>query len=515
MHNNIYLPLELKKEISLRDYQQEVINLILESNQKTQLYVLPTGAGKTVIFSKLTEILLKQNKKVLILAHRNILIEQIKKYNGLSSNLMVETKQSYSNRLNFNADYVIIDEAHNIGNSENSQYKKIIDKHKDSVIIGFTATPTRLDNGLIYGTDKLFKKVDFQVKPIDLINQGYLVPYKTLIPFNFIDKEHGFKKNLSENKIEEIMTKKMLIDAVTDSYVRFSRKKTLIFATSIKHSEILQEELFKKGIFSKTIHSNLHKENIKTILRDFSSQYLNCLINVNMLTEGFDEPQVDTLILARPTTSISLHRQIIGRGLRLFENKEDCLIVDLVGNFNRLGDINDVLQEKEVKKKAIEVCPVCILEMVKVCEVCGFSYPKELKEDYEKIRNNKELTSLVGEDFKVLDLFAKKLNMQLVLNVHLKKTSSHLSFIFQVREGLEDGSYNIINFTMNFTQKSIYFLKNFLKKFDFKNINNEEDSLDYLYLIAKSRLNNFKLRYIEYSFQENDGKKFCKINKVI
>ena len=500
--------------MQLRDYQQQVINLILESNNNTQLYVLPTGAGKTIIFSKLTEILLNQNKKVLILAHRNILIEQIKKYNGLNPNLRVDTKQSYYNRLNFNADYVIIDEAHNVDIGKNSQYKAIIDRHKDSIIIGFTATPTRLDNGLIYGEKKLFKQIDFSLTPMNLINKSYLVPYKVMIPFNFVDKEQGFSKNLSEKKIEEIMTKKMLLDAVVDSYKNFARRKTLIFATSINHSELLQQELFKNGIIAKSIHSNLHKDNINAILKDFNSQYLNCLINVNMLTEGFDEPQVDTLILARPTTSIALHRQIIGRGLRLSPNKVDCLVVDLVGNFNRLGDINDKLKDKESKKRTPEICPLCIIPMFKKCKECGFEFPKELKQDYEKIRDSKEATKLVGEDFKILDLFSKQLNMHLILGVDIKKTSTHLFFNFQIRELLEAETYHIKKYTNVFTEKSNHFLKAFLNKFDFKDLE-EKQSLDYYYNKVKNNLNKFKLRYVDYSFREEGDKKYFKINKII
>lgn len=501
----------------LRDYQQKVIDLILTNSNKTQLYVLPTGAGKTVIFSELTQLLLNQNKRVLILAHRTILTDQIKKYNNNNANLRIETKQSYYNRLNFTADYVIIDEVHNVDISQSSQYKKILNHHKESFIIGFTATPVRLNNGLIYGEDKLFKKIDFSLTPANLINQGYLVPYKVTMPFNFIDKDQGFKKNISDKKIEEIMTKRMLIDAVTDSYKRFARKKTLIFATSINHAEILQEDLFKNGIISKTIHSNLHKDNIKAILQDYHSTYLNCLINVNMLTEGFDEPQVDTLILARPTTSIALHRQIIGRGLRLSPNtdKIDCLVIDLVGNFDRLGDINDKLKAKKERNLSAPFhCPFCIKPMIIVCDHCGFTLPKSLKEDCEKIRSEKEISQLIGEDFKTLDLFARKTNMSLIVDVKIKKTATHLSFYFQIRKLEENNTHQIIRHTSTFTDKSVYFLSNFLKKFDFQGLEEKQD-LDYYYSAVKKNYRKFKMRYVDYTLQEKDNKNYFKINKII
>lgn len=518
--------------IRLREYQQNVIDTILNCDDNRQLHILPTGAGKTIIFTELTRILLEQNKKVLILAHRNILINQIQNYNGFNRNLLITTKQSYANKLDFKPDYLIIDEVHNVDTlSDTGQYKRIIENHEDSIIIGFTATPIRLNNGLIYGNDRLFKKYHTLIKPIDLIKKEYLVPYKYSIPYDFVDKKTGYKKNMTEKKLEELMTKKILVDAVVDSYVKLARKKNLIFATTIHHAEVIKEALLQRGINAKTIHSNLHKEAINTLLSEFKSNYLNCLINVNMLTEGFDEPQVDTLFLARPTHSIALHRQIIGRGLRISPNKQDCLIVDLVGNLKRLGDINDDLKDKVKKQPNPFICPKCSSVNVsgkRICLDCNFQPEINNKEVYDKFLEDKKNDGLLVDSFKIIDFDGdddKTLIIGVKLDYKVLSSGKHAIFIFfNVRE-YEDGGYINKRLAFVFVEEGILFLNRFCNKFNIKlenespematnpNLNNA--LLIKWYKIMKKNENYFNFRFIEYSTTEKQGKTYFKLDRVL
>jgi superfamily II DNA or RNA helicase len=449
--------------MELRDYQKEVVQLALTNQNKTALYVLPTGAGKTVIFTAIIKKLLEENKKILVLAHRRILIEQIHRYNEGNHNLQVATKQGYVNKLDFAPDYIIIDEAHNV-DYEKGQYKAILEAHNNAVVVGFTATPIRMNNGLIYGKDKFFKSVDYFKKPEDLINAGYLVPYKVIVPSEFKDKE-SLKNNFTLEEASLIMQKNYLLDLVVDSYKKFARKKTLVFATDIKHSELLLEYFVDQGIFAKIIHSKQRKDEIDYTLKQFKESKIDCLINVDMLTEGFDEPAVDTVILARPTKSIALHRQIIGRGLRLWQNKKDCLVVDLVSNFYRNGDINENLNDKKIKQnEPYYVCDKCFMVSFvqkKECLFCGYI---PITESLTRIREDKDITRLTADQFKELDFLMLQKNKWFILETQGNmRSSTDCDKLTIVIKAKKDGVTQDFNFY--FTSKNPYFFKNFCKKF--------------------------------------------------
>ena len=452
--------------MKLRYYQEELINYCLNSSKKRQLYVLPTGSGKTVTFARIIEKLLEKGFKVLVLTDVKILIEQINKNVSFSLNLMVCTKQYYANKLNFNADYIIIDECHMLDHQNSkSQYGKIIEAHKDCYILGFTATPVRMNNGLIYGKNKLWDSIDYEKSVKTMITEGFLIPYKIIIPSEFKDSQ--LKNKFSNEEASQVMQEQYLLDLVGDSYEKYARNKTLIFACDIKHSLLLLNIFEKKQIKTKVIHSQQPKEQIQATLNDFKNNEITCLINIDMLTKGFDEPSVDTILLARPTYSVALHRQIIGRGLRTFENKKDCLIIDLVNNFARNGDISEGLSDKKQRKtEPYFICKACFeVNFIKnleelVCQNCKTPFQKEV---IEKKRSAKEVADLLASSYAMVDYFNK--DNYLILNsttTHKKFNGNETLIItFKARDLATNQEVNIIK---PFTTKSKYFFKNFLKK---------------------------------------------------
>ena len=446
--------------MQLRYYQNDVIGYCLNSITNTQLYVLPTGAGKTVIFTELARKLLEVNKKILILADMKILIKQIKERTPFSFNLRVETKQTFSRRLDFQPDYIIIDECHMVDSSSKNQYSKIIESYKDSIIIGFTATPIRMNNGLLYGKDKFWSKIDYEITTKQLILENYLCPYRVQIPYEF--KQDSLKKNFTTSEASELMQSKYLIDIVLDSYRRFARKKTLIFACDIEHSNLLKEEFENNNFKVKVVHSRLESREIEHTLQQFKNNLLDCVINVDMLTKGFDEPSVDTIILARPTYSIALHRQIVGRGLRIHENKDDCLVIDLVGNFERNGDIADSIKwnKKKRKKNPYFLCNNCytanFLESLPedkqdICFSCGHQQIKVKNETIKAL--GKESTDILATQYRELNFLEKEY-------IQIKSYSASVS--------LDSNQEQILNVKFHYKKDGLDFKK--LKKFHNGNV---------------------------------------------
>ena len=386
-----------------REYQNEALDTIkglINTNKKRSLVVLPTAAGKTVVFCKLIEYLNQFNKKILIVTHKRQLVDQLKEryLNDDNKNILNTTIQGY--KFNFNPDFIIIDECHAV-NYEKGRYRKLIDTYPNSFVAGFTATPYRLDNGLVYGEDKIWKKIDYMKTVADLLELGYLTHYRVIVPKEFKDNE-SLRAQISDKEIAVIMKQQYLIKAVIDAYIKYCKnKKTIIFATDIKHADLLSKQI----PYSRVVHSKLNAGANKNIINLFKNNEINCLININKLTEGFDDTGIDIVLLARPTQSIALHRQSVGRGLRLHPGKKECLIIDLVSNFWRCGDLSDEVEEKS-KKLSYFVCDECFevtFKSTNTCDVCGFVRKAEKREsiaDRKKKANNDVTTAEYTEYIK-------------------------------------------------------------------------------------------------------------------
>jgi ATP-dependent helicase IRC3 len=339
--------------IVLRPYQTEALEAVLSSEAKginKQLIVLPTGAGKTVIFSHLP-IIRKESTPMLVIAHRAELLHQAKnKIQQMNPDLIVEIEQAQniagkvdvvvasvptmgranSDRIEkFPKDYfktIIIDEAHH---AAAPTYRRIVDYFQPNLILGVTATPQRSDSTRLID---VFQEIVYYKTIEDLIKQGWLtrlVGYriKTETDLTEIEVSDG---DFVQSQLQDAVNNPNRNASIVAAYQQICQeRKTLVFAAGVQHAKDLALSFTKNSIVTEVILGETPDEERSTILQKFRNNEIKVLINVGVLTEGFDEPSVQAIILARPTKSTLLYTQVVGRGTRLDEGKDNCLIIDI------------------------------------------------------------------------------------------------------------------------------------------------------------------------------------------
>lgn len=364
--------------IELRDYQQECLDKIKEMEiGEKKIAFLATGAGKTIIMSKVAS---EENDRVLIVVDQSELREQTIEKLSLFINkeeigsvqgvldevdkrVIVATRQSLTHGKSTRLDriltngafkLVLIDETHRaVG-----QVKKIIEKvGQNAKIIGFTATPFNTELLEVY-SDFIYRK-----EIISLVKEGYLCSPRCLTIYSDISLD-GVKTVAGEfnlGQLDEAVNVDSRNSLIVEKYKELAkgRHKTLCFCTSIEHAEALANEFNSKDIKAKNIDSTLSADERKETLEAFKRGDIEVLTNIGVLTTGFDEPSVECIIMARPTRSKILFTQCVGRGLRTFEGKGDCLILDVcdVTTKKRMNlmtgrtifdlDEDETIQEKE------------------------------------------------------------------------------------------------------------------------------------------------------------------------
>lgn len=339
--------------VTLRPYQKEALDSIINSelnNITKQLVVLPTGSGKTILFSHLP--LIRPNTlPMLVLAHREellyqamekihlanpdltIAIEQAENKAGLKDVVVASVATLGRNNtpriLEYDKNYfktIIIDEAHH---SAAPSYRRIIDYFNPDFLLGVTATPQRSDSTRL--TD-VFQEIVYYKSIQDLIKEGWLCPLigyrvNTKTDITKVEMQNGeYNQAQLENEINNDDRNLSIITAYNDLA---NSTKTIVFAAGVNHAKTLAEAFTKAGIAAKVILGVTPSEERREILSGFRSGVVKVIVNVGVLTEGFDEPSIQTIILAKPTRSTLLYTQIVGRGTRLFPDKQHCTIIDI------------------------------------------------------------------------------------------------------------------------------------------------------------------------------------------
>lgn len=382
----------------LRDYQLSCVESVisdLETNDKVMIK-LPTGAGKTVISAEIIKRLLNDSiEQICFIAHRVSLINQTYKsfLNSIPAEqlgivchsiglLQTERKvviATYQTLTKFDCkfDYLIVDEAHKFF-SENLQ--NFVDKSSKKVIYQ-TATPYD-SMGMLYGENKEIKRISFDVSLNDMIERKFLVPIIFKQGNNSFDasdvKITAGDYNVAE--LEKLTDDQKIHTQIDDALSRMAgRKKVVWNCISIKHAERVNSRLIELGESSVCIHSELDCN--QQLQRDFE---LNCrhLVNVALVIEGYDFPAIDCVVLMRPTRSPQIYVQSIGRGLRLSEGKNDCLVLDYGEVVKFLGHPNGpkIRQKGDRFSKKItyeKICPKCsslYFSRVSKCDDCGFDF---------------------------------------------------------------------------------------------------------------------------------------------
>jgi len=338
---------------TLRPYQQEALDSIVAFSDKginRQLVVLPTGAGKTVIFSNIPKIK-KDLLPMLVLAHRSELLDQALNKISLSNpDLTIEIEQAERKAgfvdvvvasvatlgrnntpriMAYPQDYfksIIIDEAHH---AAAPTYRRIIDYFACDFILGVTATPQRSDSTRLVD---VFEEIVYYKSIQDLIEDGWLCPLvgyrvKTNTDISEVEIING---DYSQSKLEDKIDNPERNAAIVAAYRSLAMdEKALVFASGVRHAENLALSFRQASVDCEVILGTTPREEREKIFQTFSSGLTKVIINVGVLTEGFDEPSIQAIILAKPTRSTLLYTQIVGRGTRLFEGKEHCKIIDI------------------------------------------------------------------------------------------------------------------------------------------------------------------------------------------
>lgn len=316
--------------ITLRDYQNECIDILDSKGPGRFLVQMATGLGKTVTFANI-----HRNGRMLILSHREELVRQPLKYFGCTTGIEMASErsrgqevvsasvQSIVHRLdNFNPcdfDVVIVDEAHH---SAASTYRKVLNYFTPRQVIGFTATPNRADKARL---DDVYSEIVFRRDLKWGIKNGYLcdIHCKRVNIGYDLSSVHTRGGDYAPGELEEAMSGTE--DAIAETYYNHAKGATLIFAASVNHANAIAERIPEAVVITgKT-------KNRQAIIDEFTQRRIPCLINCMVFTEGTDIPLVETVIIARPTQSDSLYTQMVGRGLRLHPDKDKLTLIDCVG----------------------------------------------------------------------------------------------------------------------------------------------------------------------------------------
>ena len=395
----------------LRDYQQEAVLATIKHFKKTDesaVIVLPTGSGKSLVIAELARL---AKRKILILTHVKELVEQNhQKYEsyGLTAGIysaglkkkenqyqvtFASIQSAAKNLADFKQQYslIIIDECHRVNianqNAETkeqldlNQYQKIIHQLKEInpeiKLLGLTATPYRLGMGWIYckhyrgivrsEQPRPFEHCIYELPLRYLIKQKYLTKPKlvdaTVEQYDFSTLQENSFGEYNSKEVNHLLSKNHRVtQGITEQVIELGEKRQgiMIFAATVDHA---------KEIFSYLPHQNsalitgaTDSTERDRLIRAFKQKEIKYLVNVSVLTTGFDAPHIDMIAILRPTQSVSLYQQIVGRGLRLYDGKKDCLVIDYTGN-----DFDLYQPEVGEKKPNSQSQPVQV-----VCPSCEF-----------------------------------------------------------------------------------------------------------------------------------------------
>jgi len=385
---------------TLRTYQQEAVDRTLNYFRKRRdpaVIVLPTGAGKSLVIAELAKIAIG---RVLVLAHVKELVEQNHlKYEsyGLHAGIysaglnqkdseqkvIFGSIQSVAKAKNaFFKDFtlVVIDECHRVGLEPDSQYAKVITQLKLNnpriCILGLTATPYRLGLGWIYNyalrgelktqEQRFFKHCIYDLPLEYMISNQYLTPPVQLdIPvtsYDFSELIEGGNAytmaQLEEALHQQRRLTPLIIKNIIDITESDQRQGVMIFSSTVKHAQEIMNHLPPGQ--ARLVVGTTELSERDQIVHDFKQKAFKYLVNVSVLTTGFDAAHVDVIAILRPTESISLYQQIVGRGLRLDTDKKDCLVLDYTGMGHSI--FSPEIGEKKTASESVAVqvpCPEC------------------------------------------------------------------------------------------------------------------------------------------------------------
>lgn len=404
--------------ITLRPYQTESIESTFRyfaEEDGNPLIVLPTGTGKSVVIAEFCRQTLAgwPDTKILVVTHvRELIRQNYEELKGLWTdapagiNSAGLKQRDYEPSIVFcgiqsvhkkasrfvKVDLVLVDEAHLIPRKANTMYQrflknlKIMNPHLR--VIGLTATPYRLDSGLLHqGPEALFHAISYEAELKDMVEQGYLTRLvskqpKTRLNTSGVGTRGG---DFIPGELERAVDLDEVNKAAVAEIIEYGKDRNswLIFCAGVSHATHIAEAINKLGIKCETIFGDTPKDDRDRIVADFKAGKLRALASMGVLTTGFNAPCVDLIAMLRPTQSTGLYIQIMGRGMRNFPGKENCLVLDFAGNVARHGPVDRVNPKKprasdgegEAPTKTCPECDSIVFAALSVCPDCGHEFP--------------------------------------------------------------------------------------------------------------------------------------------
>ncbi|HCE2931812.1 TPA: DEAD/DEAH box helicase [Vibrio parahaemolyticus] len=356
---------------TLRPYQADSVKAVIHYFRKHStpaVIVLPTGAGKSLVIAELARL---AKGRVLVLAHVKELVEQNHaKYEGYglkgaifsaglgrketdqqvvfaSVQSVVRNLDSFKNQFSL----LVIDECHRVPDDKNSSYQKVITHLRELnpgiKVLGLTATPYRLGMGWIYQyhtrgqvrteESRFFRDCIFELPIRYLLDENFLTPARMMdapvLSYDFSQLKPANTGRYKEAEMDMVIDKaKRATPQIVEQIIQYARERkgVMIFAATVRHAQEIHG-LLPEGETAIVIGDTPTPER-DAIIQAFKNREIKYLVNVSVLTTGFDAPHVDLIAILRPTESVSLYQQIVGRGLRLSEGKNECLVLDYAGN---------------------------------------------------------------------------------------------------------------------------------------------------------------------------------------
>lgn len=408
--------------MKLRYYQQEAVDALFTHDYRgagNPLIVLPTGTGKSICIAAFCERALKKFPKtrIIIATHSRELVKQnylelmalwpfapagiysagLKRRDTDTPILFCGIQSAYDKAYDFQrCDLLLIDEAHTVGREAQTMWGKFIADLKvinpNLRVIGLSATPYRMDSGsLVSGDGRLFDCIVYEYELLRAIKDGFLCEIisknmATALDVSGVGKRGG---EFIAGQLEAAVNIDSVTKAAIDEVFQYGadRSTWLLFCSGVDHSEAVAAEIRSRGVSCEAVTGETPVEKRDDILNRFKSGELRAVTNNNVMTTGTNIPRIDLIAGLRPTGSAGLHVQMLGRGMRLFDGKKNCLYLDFAKNCFRHGPL-DKIQPREPGKGGdgdapVKVCPKCqgiCFAGVRECQDCGFSFPEpELK----------------------------------------------------------------------------------------------------------------------------------------
>lgn len=428
--------------MKLRDYQQRSIDELYawfnDGHEGNPCMVLPTGAGKSHIVAALCKDALQQwpETKVLMLTHvKELIAQNAEKMRehwknaplGIYSSSLkkkqlgepitfagIQSVRDKAHQLG-HIDLVIIDECHLVSHKNEGGYRFLLSNlsaiNPHLRVIGLTATPYRLNHGLITDKPALFDDLLMPVTIEYLISKGFLCTLKSKMTKTKLDTSEVHKRGgeFIESELQAAVDTDDKNKDVVSEVIRLAgdRKAWLFFCAGIDHAEHVKDTLIKKGITAECVTGQTPQAQRDRIIADYKAGKIKALTNANVLTTGFDYPDIDLIAMLRPTMSASLYVQMAGRGMRPKSHTDHCLVLDFAGVVETHGPITNVKppnkKEQGKGEAPVKVCDECnelVAISTKVCPACGHAFPETEKAESLKLRND-DIMGLEGTDMEV------------------------------------------------------------------------------------------------------------------